>query len=312
MSSHQPSPAAANGRGAITIPTLQNAAMSVPVLPFYPAVPPISLELTNRCNLKCPYCANGTLTRPSGTIAWSLLERLIEQCAGGPKQIDWLHGTGEPLLWSRLEDVIRLIRGRDAGAASFATNATLLTADRVESLLAAGLGSIYISLDSLDERIYAATRGGKLETVIGNIRTMLSIVPGDFTVTIALMNHKDQRLTPGDIDRCHEIFGPAPRIKVNVVETGIMPSARADYRLHRQKVATCSLPNEYFFIAHDGRVALCCSDQDVAHPIGDTNVDSIDEIWFKPSNQAIFRSIGLGLRGCPEFCTAQCHLKTPA
>lgn len=170
--------------------------MTVSSQPFYPAVPPISLELTNRCNLKCPYCANGTLTRPSGTIA--------------------------------------------------------------------------------------------------------------------LMNHKDQRLTPGDIDRCHEIFGPAPRIKVNVVETGIMPSARADYRTHRQKVATCSLPNEYFFIAHDGRVALCCSDQDVVHPIGDTNIDSIDEIWFKPSNQAIFRSIGLGLRGCPEFCTAQCHLKTPA
>ena len=112
--------------------------MTVSSQPFYPAVPPISLELTNRGNLKCPYCANGTLTRPSGTIAWSLLERLVEQCAGGPKQIDWLHGTGEPLLWSRLEDVIRLIRGRNAGAASFATNATLLTADRVESLLAAG------------------------------------------------------------------------------------------------------------------------------------------------------------------------------
>lgn len=107
------------------------AAMTVSSQPFYPAVPPISLELTNRCNLKCPYCANGTLTRPSGTIAWSLLERLVDQCAGGPKQIDWLHGTGEPLLGCRLEDVIRLIRGRNAGAVSFATNATLLTADRV-------------------------------------------------------------------------------------------------------------------------------------------------------------------------------------
>jgi cyclic pyranopterin phosphate synthase len=125
-----------------------------PAFVFYPTVPPISLELTSRCNLKCPYCANGTLTRPEGFIAWSLLEKLVDQCKDGRHAIDWLHGTGEPLLWKRVEDVIRLITSQDAGKASFGTNGTLLHPHRIESLLAAGLTSVYVSLDSLNREIY--------------------------------------------------------------------------------------------------------------------------------------------------------------
>src|SRR3989338_2382826 len=77
---------------------------------YYPRVPPISLELTNNCNLKCPYCANGTLTRPKTYIAWPLLEKIVDECAEMRYDLMWLHGVGEPLLWDRLEDVIALIK----------------------------------------------------------------------------------------------------------------------------------------------------------------------------------------------------------
>jgi sulfatase maturation enzyme AslB (radical SAM superfamily) len=282
-----------------------------PKVVFYPTVPPISLELTSRCNLKCPYCANGTLTRPMGYIDWSLLEKLVDECKDGRHGIDWLHGTGEPLLWKRVEDVIRLITRQKAGKASFATNGTLLHAHRVESLLDAGLTSIYISLDSLNREIYKATRGGKLEKVIRNVQNLISMAPPTFDITIALMNHKIQRLTNADVVLFRQTFGNDPRIKLNIVETGMMPSAREDYRFHPNKIARCSTPGEYFFIAHDGRVALCCSDQDVMHPIGDTNTETIDQIWYNEENQIKFRNIALGIPSCPEICTKHCHLKEP-
>ena len=278
---------------------------------FYPTVPPISLELTNRCNLKCPYCANGTLTRRRGDIEWSLLEKIVGECAGGRHSIDWLHGTGEPLLWDRLEDVIRLIKSRDAGKASFATNATLLYADRVASLLAAGLRSIYVSLDSFSPDVYAATRGGDHVKVIRNIRTMIAMVPPDFDVTVALMNHKDQTVTAADRQLARVLFGPEERIRLNVIECSNPPSARADYRRFHVKVDQCHLPGEYFFIAIDGRVALCGADQDLLHVIGDTNRESIDEIWFKEANQITFRNIASGISRCPDVCTKRCHLKEP-
>jgi hypothetical protein len=250
------------------------------------------------------------LTRKSGYINWSLLERMVDQCADGRHSIDWLHGTGEPLLWDRLEEVIQLIRSRNAGKATFATNATILDKHRVESLLDAGLGEIYISLDSLNKDIYKATRAGKLEKVVKNIKVMMGIVPKDFGITIALMNHKLQTLTDVDVALFRETSGDRPKLKL--VETGIMPSAREDCRLAPHKVPTCSTPANYFFIAHDGRVGLCCSDQDLMHVIGDTRFQTIDEIWFAAENQKTFRNIGLGIGSCPEVCTKHCHLKDPA
>jgi cyclic pyranopterin phosphate synthase len=120
---------------------------------FYPRVPEISLELTNLCNLTCPYCANPALTRPKGTIEWDVLEKIVDDSVRDGLSIDWLHGVGEPLLWKRLEEVVRLIRGRNAGAGSFATNGTLLFEDRVRRLIDAGLTRIYVSVDTLDPAI---------------------------------------------------------------------------------------------------------------------------------------------------------------
>src|SRR6185369_11141153 len=102
---------------------------------FYPHVPSISLECTNVCNLKCPYCANQALTRSRGMIRWELLEKLVDECCREGYGLDALHGTGEPLLYPRLEDAVKLIRSRDAGKGVFATNATLLTQARSKRLL---------------------------------------------------------------------------------------------------------------------------------------------------------------------------------
>ncbi len=290
---------------------ISSTGYATPSFVFYPKVPPISLELTNRCNLKCPYCANGTLTRDAGYIEWSLLEKIIDDASRNGHSIDWLHGTGEPLLWKRLEEVMRLIISSRAGVASFATNATLLHPHRVESLLDAGLSQIYVSLDSLSQKVYKETRGGKLSKVIKNVQTMLTMTPKDFKVTIALMNHKLQRLTPADVVLFRETFGDDPRIALNIVETGIMPSARQDYRFHPGRNDTCATPSEYFFIALDGRVALCCSDQDVMHAIGDMKHETVSDVWFRDENQRMFRNIALGRRPCPEICTKHCHLKEP-
>jgi hypothetical protein len=138
------------------------------------------------------------------------------------------------------------------------------------------------------------------------------MTPPSFDITIALMNHKTQRLTRADVVLFRETFGDDPRIKLAIVETGIMPSAREDYRFNPDKVARCGTPAEYFFIAHDGRVALCCSDQDVMHPIGNTNSETIEQIWYKMENQIKFRNIALGIPSCPEICTKHCHLKEPS
>ncbi|MCL2385750.1 MAG: SPASM domain-containing protein, partial [Alphaproteobacteria bacterium] len=120
---------------------------------------------------------------------------------------------------------------------------------------------------------------------------------------------KLQTISEADFSLFHATFGQRATLKL--VETGIMPSARGDYRSSPNKLATCSCPNDYFFIAHDGRVALCCSDQDLMHVFGDLKTQTIDQIWFDPKNQLTFRNIGTGIGVCPEVCTKHCHLAEP-
>ncbi|MEI6984988.1 MAG: radical SAM protein [Rhodospirillaceae bacterium] len=277
---------------------------------FYPQVPAISLELINRCNLKCPYCANGTLSRPRGSISWSLLEKLVCECSGGRHDLAWLHGTGEPLLWSQLENAIVLIKSMKAGEASFATNATLLSPERTKSLLNAGLTSIYVSIDTLDPVLYQRTRGGDLNKVIANVQSLIALVPPEFRITIALMNHKDQRLTAHSIWQFYKTFGFHSNIQLNQIENTLFPSAPADYRTHPGKSASCSLPRNYMTIAYDGRVALCCVDQDVLNPIGDVSRQTIEEVWFDPIVQNTFWRIASGAPNCPALCTSTCMLAT--
>lgn len=278
---------------------------------FYPRVPMISLELTNHCNLACPYCANVTLTRPKTYIEWALLEKIVDECAERRFNLAYLHGVGEPLLWDRLEEVISLIKRKGAGMGSFGTNGTLLHPERVRSLLDAGLENIYVSIDTLDPEIYKQTRGGKLEKVIRNVQEMIRIVPPSFQITIALMNHKDHRVTQATTDKFHEVFGHHENVRTNLVENQLFPGAPGDYRVDTAGFEHCFSPVNYFFIALDGRVAICCMDQDVMHSLGSVSERSIHDIWFDPANQTTFRNIALGVFECPDACTKHCVLKPP-
>ncbi len=279
--------------------------------PFYPRIPTISLELTARCNLRCPYCLNSTLQRPKETIQWELLEKIVDEAADGKLDISNLHGAGEPLLYDRLEDVVRLIRSRNAGLASFGTNGTLLTEERFRSLLDAGLTQIYFSIDTLDPELYAATRGGSLEVTIRNTKAAIRLAPKNFNIIIALMNHKDHQLTPERIARYHEIFGHHPNVSLNPVENQFFPGTPEDYRVTPQKKDICWAPHNYLFVAADGRAGICCMDQNVKYSLGNVRERTIREIWFDRNSQTIFRNLALGVFEAPAVCTQECTLNIP-
>lgn len=278
---------------------------------FYPHIPPISLELTSRCNLKCPYCANSVLTRNRGYIEWTLLEKIVKESSDGHHNIAALHGTGEPLLWDKLEEVIRLIKTRNAGDASFATNGTLLSGDRIRRLLDAGLTSIRVSLDSMDEKIYKETRGGNVLKVIENIQTLINLTPNAFEITLVLMNHKTQHITERHIVQFHKTFGFHQKVKLEIVNNGLIPSSPQDFRETPIKVSSCLRPSEWFTITSEGKVSICCSDQNAHGIIGDVNQQTIDEIWYASQNQATFKHIALGRFPCPQVCTSLCWLEIP-
>src|SRR5882724_2061004 len=119
----------------------------------------LRVSLLNACNMGCAYCVAGDdlvkHTPPAAETQLSVraLLQLIERLHG-QLQLDTVRLTGgEPLLYKDLAGVIEGIRSIGIGDIRLTTNGFLL-AKMAAPLKKAGLGSINVSLDAVEENTF--------------------------------------------------------------------------------------------------------------------------------------------------------------
>jgi MoaA/NifB/PqqE/SkfB family radical SAM enzyme len=108
----------------------------------------ISFEITHSCNAKCRHChlGGGVKEDRASPQVYARICRTVKPAVAQ-------FSGGEPLLRQDLEDIVRAVR--IPGRAPFivvTTNAALLTKNRYDALLEAGVDEFSISLDYPDER----------------------------------------------------------------------------------------------------------------------------------------------------------------
>lgn len=112
----------------------------------------IYVELTTRCNLRCPMCvkfAEGSCIS-EGDLPLDLFKKLGPSLAHVKSLV--LNGIGEPLLHPDIEEIIGFARARMPadGIIGFQSNGILLDEQRAGRLVRAGLDTLCLSLDNLD------------------------------------------------------------------------------------------------------------------------------------------------------------------
>jgi cyclic pyranopterin phosphate synthase len=132
----------------------------------------LRLSVTDRCNLRCRYCmpAEGMEWLPrEDLLSFEEIERIARALAGAGIGDIRLTG-GEPLVRRGLAGLVeRLTAVPGIREVSITTNGVLL-ADQVDGLVAAGLGRVNVSLDSLDPSRFAAiTRRADLDRVLAGL-----------------------------------------------------------------------------------------------------------------------------------------------
>lgn len=130
----------------------------------------LRLSVTDRCNLKCLYCRDGSeKCNKDKELTVDDIERIVKIMASLGITKVRLTG-GEPLMRSDLEEIVKVIsQNEEIKDLCMTTNGQGL-ADRIKSLKTAGLKRLNISVDSLDSiRYNKITRGGKIEEVIKGI-----------------------------------------------------------------------------------------------------------------------------------------------
>jgi radical SAM protein with 4Fe4S-binding SPASM domain len=191
----------------------------------------LDIELTDRCNLRCPSCwfhgEHGVGDRFAGQEltteeAFALIDRLA------PSKLSLYFGGGEPLLRGDFLDI--LARARSHGLrTAFTTNGTLLTAEVAARLVELQVSAINVSVDGPEDvhdrlrgpgafrRAVAGLiglldargrKGAAVPAVTANI-TVNPGVAGRLEETVALL----RELCEGRIDkyRIHHLWFITPR-----------------------------------------------------------------------------------------------------
>ena len=147
-----------------------------------PSRPPfIMVGIIYNCNYHCFFCSIHSYLKPKGQeglahesayelkfltdknnliMPLAMYKNLVDDMARLRVAVVNLSGLGEPLLHPDLMEMIRYTSQKGISC-QITTNGSLLTRDKVDQFLDAGLGSMVISINSLDPETYRETHGLK-------------------------------------------------------------------------------------------------------------------------------------------------------
>ncbi|MEJ2153741.1 MAG: radical SAM protein [Desulfobacteraceae bacterium] len=123
----------------------------------------VIIEVTQRCNLSCPVCyadAPSDLPDPSAALVAQLFHRAAETAPGSNIQLS----GGEPTVRNDLPELVAM--GREVGFDFIQVNTNGLRFAKdpgfVKALKQAGLASVFLQFDGIDDHVYRRLRGRAL------------------------------------------------------------------------------------------------------------------------------------------------------
>ncbi|HEX6099253.1 MAG TPA: radical SAM/SPASM domain-containing protein [Thermoanaerobaculia bacterium] len=239
----------------------------------------VGLELTSKCNLRCGMCPLPVLRRPYEDMEWALVEKAEREIHGNGLKLKWLHEMGEPLLYGRIDDAIRLFP-----EASLSTNGLVLTPEVGAKLLGSPLKRIRICVDSVDPQVYPQIRtGGDFDKLVDLTRKFLVQAKGS-PLRIEIQKMRSRLTQDETVDDFRKLFDLRSFKNARVIErTCEALDVNEETDLHG-KFYGC-VQGAFFtwvVIFADGRVTHCCYDAHGDQVLGDLKTHTLREILAGP------------------------------
>lgn len=241
----------------------------------------IDLEVTARCQLRCPGCPSTVLTFDKGDIAHPMaLKALREHKALGGLSVKF-NWRGEPTLYRRLPSLVAEATKLGLVERMINTNGVSLNKKLSIELVEAGISHVAFSMDSADAPLYEKLRpGARFGKVLHNLDTFLSVLESyddDCYVRV-------QRIAYPDVEETHEEFveyfsTQFPRL--NAVASNAYKEKNPDI-LWQVPAEPCAQPFQRMLITFDGQIGPCCeSNRFGDEPLGKFPRTSIRDAWEK-------------------------------
>jgi MoaA/NifB/PqqE/SkfB family radical SAM enzyme len=236
----------------------------------------VQIETTNACNARCIICPYTYMQRPVATMVDGLYAKLIDECARHNCPDVHLHNFGEPLLDPKLPERIRYAKEKGLKRVKLFSNGALLGPQKASEICNAGLDEIKISFDGTTKAEFEKIRFPlKFDRVVSNISELIRIrnrKKSPLKVIITCCATSDQSDTVSLLKRVG-----ADEFSFGKMHNWSDGSTESDHRTPVRK--PCTRIWRTFTVLSSGEATLCCLDYDGREILGDTNLQSIAEIW---------------------------------
>ena len=234
----------------------------------------IGIEMTNKCNLGCPFCAREEMVRPEGDMSMDIFRKIVDEVKSYA-EIIYLHGDGEPFLHQNIYEAI-LYAKKNGLKVGVSTNGTTLNRKNAELLVETKIDYLIIAMDGVTKETYEKLRlYGKFEEVVDNVKGFLELSResgADIFTIIQFIEMDENRHESKAFYEYWKTHKPdVIRIKPYV-----------DLLEHSKKThfnKPCFYLWRQTMIDWDGTVFPCCVDTNSKHRLGNIAEKSLAEIW---------------------------------
>jgi len=256
----------------------------------------VHIQTTDRCNAACIMCPYSTVNNSArgNEMDDKLYRHIIDEISRSAcTRVLCLMLQNEPLLDKKLPDRIRLARellGNDIRIMTV-TNGAPLTQKVAGELIAAGIGSVAVSIDAFHEHTYKMIRQGlNFRHVMENTLSLVERMGSD-RVSVKFLRQRDNE---GEEDEFAH-YWRSRGVRVNFIEPTNRAGTLESYeRIKKRKPAlwkklshpilnriipVCPLPFTSMNILWNGRAITCSEDWEPRDTVGDITKQSMKEIW---------------------------------
>ena len=237
----------------------------------------VAIETTNFCNAKCVFCPNDKLKRGKQHMNDSLFESIVEQCREFPLGAIEPFLQGEPFSDPKILQRLAMIHERLPNTQlRLYSNGFGLTPDKIDALPDFGIDHLYISVNTVDADQYRKSVGLNWERTHNNLRYLTD--PVRRSKVARHLTFRMLRATDTPLDEQDRFLAFCKSCGVKPFIVGLF-----NYKGDIQS----DLPIPHFPCEHmdrldilsDGRVTLCCMDQEGEYAWGDVNHERLLDVY---------------------------------
>ena len=261
------------------------------LLPDAGAPPTVSVEFTNYCNLRCPYCTSPLKLREQGLMSEETLACLVEQLPACARPRVRVVGNGEATIHPKFAQFIRALSGATR-MLTLITNGQWKHEETALAILSAPVHLVEVSLDGTTKEHYERSRpGANFERLLTNLVRLRELRAKDrrTLINIRVMLRPSERADETRILGFWKGYADTVMSQYLIDAGGRDDDVYAPVR-GTDRYPRCTLPFKVLDVHWNGNVPMCAySGRQIGDPeglrLGNIRSRTLMDLW----NDALIR-----------------------